>query len=885
MSDQFRATYRLQLHPEFRFSDAEALVPFLARLGVSHLYLSPIMQARAGSTHGYDVVDHNQLNPELGGRAGFEALLATVRAHGMGLILDFVPNHAGIGTENEAWQDVLAYGPASPFARLFDIDWHPLKPELDGKVLLPFLGKTYGEALDGGELAVTFTEGRFCLSYYDNRFALSPASYARILGEALPRYERQEAYFDLKEMTEAYATLEPIERDKAETLRLRLSAMADRVDFDEAASLCSGEELHEILEKQFWRLSYWKTAGHEINYRRFFDINGLAALRMEDERVFWQAHRLLGELLTLEGVDGVRLDHIDGLFDPHAYLQRLRELGAQHLWVEKIRGHGEVLPLEWPVEGTTGYRFMNDAVGLLVNPDGEEGLNRTYSRFDPDARTFDEEVYRSKKLVMNTSLSSELFRLSYELDRISESDYHTRDFTLEALREALVETIASLDRYRTYLPYETVEAADVLRTTIELAMRRTPAGERSVFIFIENVLTGELPEKLRAEQQQWIGRFQQYTAPVTAKGVEDTAFYRWVRLAALNEVGGHPDRFTTPPEVVHAHARYRAHLMPNTLLATATHDHKRGEDTRMRLAALSEVPQQWAETVDALREIGQEHIGLDAPLRSDQYLFFQTLVALWPEENPDTLADRLWTYAQKAARESKQHTSWIYIDEAYEAALERFVRGVTTDARTPEAVGELAALLARYGFFNTISQTILKLTQPGVPDIYQGSELLDLSLVDPDNRRVVDFKLRSAVLDRLQPLLASPDREALRALFDKQDTQLKLYLLTALLHLRKEHSVAFGGRYQALAVAGDDAERWFCFARGEGTDALVVALPRFASRPLASTTLVLPEPLHGHSWRHAFSGETTKTDQLSLDGIFPWNVWTSHPPQPSPASR
>ncbi len=868
----FRASYRLQLHPGFGFAEAAAIVPYLSALGISHLYLSPITQARAGSTHGYDVIDHNAINSELGGRDGFEALLETVQAHEMGVILDFVPNHAGVGTENAAWQDVLAYGPASPYARLFDIDWHPLKPELDGKVLLPFLGKPYGDVLDGGELSVTFSDGRFCLAYYDNRFALNPASYTPLLEEALPRYERQEVYFDLKEIIESYATLDASVRDKAETLRLRLIALSDRIDFAQAAAACSGEALHELLENQYWRLSYWKTAGHEINYRRFFDINGLAALRMEDERVFWQAHRLLGELLTLDGVDGVRLDHIDGLSDPHAYLEGLRELGAQHLWVEKIRGHGEVLPIEWPVEGTTGYRFMNDALGLLLDPAGEDPLTRLYARFVPEARSYAEEVHRSKALVMDTSLSSELFRLSYELDRISEADYHTRDFTLEALRDALVQTIASFDRYRTYLPYEEAEAREVIAQAIERAIRRDPAGERSVYAFIQHVLTEPLPDDLRAAQHDWIERFQQYTAPVAAKGVEDTAFYRWVRLTALNEVGGEPDHFGVTPEAAHAHARYRAKLKPNTLLATATHDHKRGEDTRMRLVALSEVPQAWAEVVDALAEIGRPYTTRDLPLRSDRYLFFQTLVALW-NDDVDALADRLATYAQKAARESKLHTSWIHIDESYETALDRYVRGVTTDPRTAGAVQPLADTLARLGFFNTLSQIALKLTQPGFPDFYQGTEYLDLSLVDPDNRRPVDFDARARDLERLDP--DTPlSADVLAERWDARDEGLKLWTMARLLHLRTAHPDAFADGYRPIAASGDDDARWFAFSREGESGALVAAVPRYGARPLPENmTLPLPDALHGRTWTHALTGEQTTADALPLETAYPWHVW------------
>ncbi len=656
MSSTFRATYRLQLHPGFDFAASCEVVPYLADLGVSHLYLSPIMRARKGSTHGYDVVDHNAINEELGGREGFDRLRERCVAHGMGIILDFVPNHAGVGSENKAWQDVLAYGPSSSYARLFDIDWMPLKDELEGKVLLPFLGSTYGECLEGGDLTLHYSDGRYCLDYYDNRFALSPASYGPILNTLLGTYEREDPYWDLKDLADAYATLEPRERDKAETLRLRLMALGERVDLAAASDLMEPSDLHDVLERQFWRLSYWKTAGHEINYSRFFDINGLAALRMEDDRVFWQAHKLLGELLMLPGVDGVRIDHVDGLLDPHLYLERLRDLGANHVWVEKIFGQGETLPTDWPVEGTTGYRFMNDAVGVLLFPGGEDALNRTYRRQVPDGLPFAEVAYNGKRLVMQTSLSSELFRLAYELDLLSESDYRTRDFTLEALREALAEIIASMDRYRTYLPHEVEESAGVLREAVERAQRRDPAGERSVYGFIERVLMGDVLPSQRSARRKIVGRFQQYSAPVMAKGVEDTAFYRWTRLAALNEVGGEPDHFGTTPEALHARARYRARVYPNALLATATHDHKRGEDTRLRIAALSEFAGEWEVISGALADVGSRYVQVVRPLPDDAYLFAQTLIALWHDADRDSLtgpAGRL--RAQSRAREQTPH--------------------------------------------------------------------------------------------------------------------------------------------------------------------------------------------------------------------------------------
>ncbi len=878
------ATYRLQLRPDFGFAAVEDLLPYFQQLGVSHLYLSPIMEARPGSTHGYDVINHNAIREEFGGREGFESLRGAVVDAGLGLILDFVPNHAGVGPFNDSWQDVLAYGPNSAYSHYFDIDWAPLKPELRGKILLPFLGQLYGDALDDGEIGIAFDDGRFYARYYDDRFALNPQTYGALLDRIRSQFERTDTYFDLKDLQDAYERLERGEREKAETLRARLNALSEEIDFEDYLSDFDADALHELLEQQHWRLAHWKTASYEINYRRFFDINGLVALRMEDEQVFWDAHRLLGELLTEEGVDGVRIDHVDGLTDPHQYLDRLHELGAEHIWVEKILAPGETLPGDWPVDGTTGYRFMNDAMGVFLHPDGEAPLQRIYRRFVPDAQPFEEDVYDSKRLIIATKLSSELFRLAYELDRLSEANYHTRDFTLGALREALTEIVAAVDRYRTYLPHDPDDAESVIHQAVRRALQRNPAAEPTVFAFIERVIVGDVPPQLDAARQAWVGRFQQYTAPVAAKGVEDTAFYRHVPLAALNEVGGEPEPFGVTPHAFHARARFRARQYPTALLATATHDHKRGEDTRMRLIALAERPDLWDETVHALDEIGQPYKGQHGPSRSDAYLFYQMLIALWPEAAPDTdasdetsLTDRLWTYMQKASRESKQRTSWINPNEAYEDDLEAFVLGVVTDQKTADVLDAPAATLAEDGFFNGLSQLILKGTAPGVPDVYRGTELLDLSLVDPDNRRPVDYAHRQALLDDLQPMLDAPDADALRALWHEQAPRLKFYLMAQLLRLRNTYPSLFtDGTYVALDPEGEAADHWIAFARQHEDAALIAVAPRFpaAFDPTAPATLPLPDALADRSWTEWLTDTSLPpgADLPLHERPFPWAV-------------
>ena len=878
------ATYRLQLRPDFDFARVEALLPYFKQLGVSHLYLSPINEARPGSTHGYDVINHNAIRAELGGREAFESLRAAAVDAGLGLILDFVPNHAGVGPFNDSWQDVLAYGPHSAYSHYFDIDWAPLKPELRGKILLPFLGQLYGDALEDGEIDLTFADGRFYARYYDDRFALKPQSYSMLLDHVRAQFERTDTYFDLKDLQDAYERLDPEEREKAETLRSRLNALSDEIDLSSYLSDIDTDAVHALLEQQYWRLAYWKTASYEVNYRRFFDINGLVALRMEDEQVFWDTHRLLGELLTEKGVDGVRIDHVDGLTDPHQYLNRLHELGAEHIWVEKILAPGETLPDAWPVDGATGYRFMNDAMGVLLNPDGEAPLHRVYRRFVPDAEPFEEAVYHSKRLIIATKLSSELFRLAYELDRLSEADYHTRDFTLGALREALTEIVAAVDRYRTYLPHDPEEAQEVIHQAVRRALQRNPAAEPTVFEFIERVIVGDVPPQLDAARAAWVGRFQQYTAPVAAKGVEDTTFYRHVPLAALNEVGGEPDPFGVTRHAFHARARFRARQYPKGLLATATHDHKRGEDTRMRLIALAERPDLWDETVHALDEIGHPYKGQHGPSRRDAYLFYQMLIALWPEAAPgdeapddEALTDRLWSYMQKASREAKQHTSWINPNEAYESDLEAFVLGVVTDHNTEEVLDEPASTVAQDGFFNGLSQLVLKGTAPGTPDLYRGAELLDVSLVDPDNRRPVDYAHRQQVLDELTPLLDAPEAEPLREMAAACAPNMKFYVLAQLLRLRNTYpTLVASAEYIALEPNEEGAAHWIAFARQHDDAALITAAPRFPASfdPSVPATLSLPDELTDRTWTEWLTGTSVSLDDTWALGTtpLPWAV-------------
>ncbi|HJL14296.1 MAG TPA: malto-oligosyltrehalose synthase [Sandaracinaceae bacterium LLY-WYZ-13_1] len=815
------ATYRLQLSPDFGFDAAAALVPYLAELGVSHLYLSPITEARPGSPHGYDVVDHSRVRDELGGDAGFEALRSRCVAAGLGLVLDFVPNHAGIGPSNEAWQDVLCYGAVSPWADTFDLELGG-----DERILLPFLGRYYGEALDGGELSLVYEGGHLAAAYFEHRFRLRPESYRTLLARWFPTLGDDPERGTWARLLEDYRALDGRDRDRAEALRARLAEL-DPSGLSAMLAELPSEVVHDVLEEQRFRLAFWQTAGAEINYRRFFDINDLAGLRMESPEVFARSHAKLAELLAKPGVDGVRIDHIDGLYDPRGYLLRLRELGAPHVWVEKILATREALPESWAIDGTTGYVALNDLLRVLVWPGGERALTRLWHRYGGH-HGWEDTVHEAKRLVMRTSLSGELSRLAVELHEMSRADYHTRDFTRPALSHALEEVIAALDRYRTYLPDDRAEGEAAVKEAVARAIARNPADEPSVYEHVGRAILGPLRDDLEADRQLWVGRLQQYTAPVAAKGVEDTAFYRYHRLSALCEVGGEPDRFSLGRRAFHSRMRHRAQTQPLGLTATATHDHKRGEDTRMRLALLSELHKPWGKLSKDLARLGRSHRSPVGPSPADSMLFHQLFVALHGTDAPDALRARLVAYMEKATREAKARTSWIRPDPTYEEALRRYVEGMMGDEAVHAAVAPLAERLARLGFANTISQTVLKHTVAGVPDVYRGTERLDLSLVDPDNRRPVDFEERAAWLRQMRDLLEAPDPDVLRRWREAGDERLKLFVIARLLRVRRADPALFShGSHRGL----DAPTGVIAFTRRRAGQTVLVAVPRFPSRP------------------------------------------------------
>jgi (1->4)-alpha-D-glucan 1-alpha-D-glucosylmutase len=755
------ATYRVQLHKGFRFADAIELVPYLARLGITHLYTSPFLKARPGSAHGYDVIDHNAVNPEIGTERELLKLLETLKRHDMGLVPDLVPNHMGVlHADNAWWLDVLEKGRRSAYAKFFDIDWSR------GRLLLPVLGKHYGEALEAGELKLEKKDGRWSVRYFGHRFPLNRQS----------------------------------------------QKLAGKVK-DSLA-------LHRLLEKQYYRLAYWRVASDEINYRRFFEITDLAGIRVEQPAVFDETHGLMLRLAKRGGIDGLRIDHPDGLADPREYLERLA--GAfPRPWVvvEKILADHEPLP-DWAVHGETGYRFVNLLSGLFVDGAEESRFERLYQRFTGERASFDEIALASRHLIMNTTLAAELHMLSNWLARIASGNRLTRDYTASGLRRALAEIASRFSVYRTYVSARGISENDRrwIDWAVRAARRASRVADPGVFDFVQGVLTlSAAPEKgpRRAEMLRFAMRFQQFTAPVVAKGDEDTAFYRYNRLIVLNEVGGHPARFGVPLGAFHAAAAERARRWPTTMLGSSTHDTKRSEDVRARLAVLSEMPSMWRLWLRRWSAINRDHRTGNFPSRADEYHFYQALIGVWPAE-----ADRLKAYMLKAVREAKVHTSWINPDAEYEAALERFVTESLSNPLFRQELDEVVPRLAHLGYLVSLSQALIKVASPGVADYYQGTELWDFSLVDPDNRRPVDYGIRRKYLD------AEPSpAETLKNL---ADGRAKLHVIRKGLELRKAHPELFhGGAYEPLCADGGREENVVAFSLG---GRIVAVAPRLFSR-------------------------------------------------------
>ncbi|MGF1527273.1 MAG: malto-oligosyltrehalose synthase [Candidatus Competibacterales bacterium] len=887
------ACYRLQLHRGFDLQLTLALVDYWQRLGVSHLYLSPCLTARPGSSHGYDIVDHSAVNPELGGEAAWAALVGALEARGLGVVLDIVPNHMGLGSDNPWWLDVLAHGRASAYAAYFDIDWTPLRSDLQGRVLVPVLGDQYGAILEGGELVLRFDEeaGTLWVDYYEHRFPLDPATYPAVLGLGLESLTLELAddtrlacrslvdnLGQLPSRDDPDPTRAAVRRRDAALYQRRLAELCrdPRVADFVAASVAalnghpdhpdSFDRLDALLQAQAYCLSDWHAAADDINYRRFFDVNDLIALRMDRPEVFAATHRRILRLVAEGQVQGLRIDHPDGLRDPQGYFQRLQdavpagsggggipataaELRPLYVVVEKILERFEALPEPWAVYGTTGYEFASDVTALLVDAAAEEAMTATYRDFVGVEVDFEALLHRSKRHIVETSLASELNVLVHKLGLIAQMNRRTRDFTRSGLRDALVQVVVGFPVYRTYIQGPPIAERDRHHIDWALAQARkhSPNAPTGVFGFIRDVLTlawFEVDDDPRREAVlEFVLQFQQYTGPAMAKGLEDTAFYRYHRLVALNDVGGDPRHFGLSVGSFHRSQVQRCQRWPHGLLTTSTHDSKRSEDVRARLAALSEFPLEWRTLVQrASRLNGGFKRSVDdapAPSANDEYLIYQTILGVWPAglvagEEVDALTQRLADYLIKALREAKVHTSWINPNAAYEQAVVGFLQAVTParDGKCPRYWGEFAALLtavARLGYFNGLTQVALKLTSPGVPDLYQGCELWNFSLVDPDNRRPVDFQRRQALLDEL--FLLADDPKALGAalptwLAAPEDDRLKLLVVQRLLGLRRRHSELFQwGDYRPLNAVGERGDHVVAFER-TGQQHAIVAVPR-----------------------------------------------------------
>jgi (1->4)-alpha-D-glucan 1-alpha-D-glucosylmutase len=919
------STYRLQFNRQFTFTDALEIVPYLDALGISDCYASPYFQARAESLHGYDITDHNKLNAAIGSREDYDAWIADLHAHGMGQIVDFVPNHMGVGEPlNQWWMDVLENGPSSLYAPYFDIQWKPLKSDLQDKVLLPILGDQYGRVLERGELQVRFEAGAFYLRYYDHEFPIAPGTYRHILEIALEKlapFKSEDFYAEFQSIITALEYLpRRTETDperiaerarEKEIVKRRLERRCQEAPQVQAAVLQAVEQINgvpgeprsfdaldSLLNDQSYRLAFWRVAAEEINYRRFFDVNDLAAIRMELPEVFDATHGLLLELIAKGAVTGVRIDHPDGLYLPKEYFEKLQRRSAAalgiplsndglaiYLAVEKILSGNETLAKDWPVHGTTGYEFGKQIAGVLVDPSSEQAITKTFQRFIGHSMHFGHLVYAKKRLVMRLSLANDVNVLGDMLDRLSEQNRWFRDFTLDALARAVRETIACFPVYRTYVtPGQPVSEEDraVVERAVTTAKRRNPALEESVFNFLRDILLFRFPENLdeeaRAAHVHFVLKFQQSTGPIMAKGLEDTTFYIYNRLAALNEVGGEPQHFGY--SVADFHQRNEEHQRdwPATMLATSTHDTKRSEDVRARMAAISEVPQLWRSGLQRWRVINRrwkrELDEVSAPDGNEEYLFYQTLLGTWPidaagraEEtvSPEYI-ERIKAYMAKALKEAKINTSWIQPNEQWDSAMNEFVAGVLGPSPKNKFIPNflpLAEEIARLGAINSLSQVLLKLTAPGVPDIYQGNEIWDFSLVDPDNRRPVDYRRRRELLDSLA---ATSPAELLK---HWPDGRIKLFLTQRLLRFRRDQAALFReGNYSPLSVRGTFADCCVAFAREHKGKWIVVLAPRLSSRvgfpPIGDkwkdTVVELPESLSRQNCVELFTGRAPGRD-------------------------
>lgn len=911
-----RATYRLQLHADFDFGAARRILPYLARLGISDVYLSPIWQSVPGSTHGYDVTDHSRINDALGGERGLRQLATKAAELGLSLLVDFVPNHMGIaGGHNPYWEDVLKHGQASRYAHFFDIEWQPLKRALEGKVLLPVLGEQYGQVLANGELQLVYEadSGRFAVQYYERRLPLSPVSYSFILERVVEGLEGMQDRAEVRSLSRAASYLPSSQRDLSDEERLsraeegfvierRLLALAQAsgevrraIDAVMAQFGADTALLDRLMQEQNYRLASWRVAAEQINYRRFFDVNDLAALRMEDPRVFDWAHSKLFELIRDGVIWGVRLDHTDGLYDPAGYFAALQAGAAQALGAkadavlplyvvaEKILEPGEKLPPDWAIHGTTGYDFLGELGGTLVDHTHADEISAIYRRFTGDRRSYPEHLYQGKMLIQRVALPGEVNVLAERLERLAEQDLRWRDLTLSQLREAIRQTIACFPVYRSYIrpagrePGDNAHIAQAIAAGRAHALELGRAVDTSAFDFLQLVLTLDTAdEQLQALYAEFAFKFQQLTGPVTAKGAEDTAFYRYLRLVSLNEVGSDPAQFGLSVAHFHQLAAVRGQHWPAALLAASTHDTKRGEDTRARISVLSEMPQRWAAF---LTEQSERLAGLSlSPLPSlgDTYGLLQNALGIYPLSGDlDEVPQRLAAYMVKAAREAKLHTDWGRPDEAYEQALQTLVQTLFADADFVASLRALHEVVTPHGIQNALSAALVRLTAPGIPDTYQGCEGWNQSLVDPDNRRPVDYAGRNRTLSRLEKRHAAAPLATLQAALDDFASGTVKQLVTWLaLQVRLQHPDLFAlGDYQPVG----GGKHLLGFSREYGGWRAIILVPRLTytltagRQPWATgeiwgrRSVKIPA---GH-YRNVITGQTVRVrEQLPLAKAF-----------------
>lgn len=921
------ATYRLQFNAQFRFEDAQRLAPYLNRLGVTDIYASPLLQARHGSSHGYDVTDPTRLNCEIGTERDLETLVGELRQHGMGLLLDIVPNHMAAGSENPWWMDVLENGPSSSYASFFDIDWHPPRSALQGKVLLPILGRPYAEALEDNELQLLFEHGSFFVQYFDSKFPVAPKSYSLILRHRMDELHEKlgsdsaeyrewggilAAINGLPELASMSAELAGERRLQREAIKERLwnlyqTSAVVRQFLEENVSIFNGRRgdaasftlLDGLLAAQHYVLSYWLSITEEINFRRFFTITDLVGLRTEDPLVFEAIHAVILRLIENGLVTGLRIDHIDGLRDPAGYLRRLQErLGydparnkhpAFYVIVEKILSGDEKFPEEWPVCGATGYRFLNMLNGVLVDPAGCKKLDEIYRSFTHSTISFDELVYEKKLEIMESLLAVEMRSLGHHLGLLAERDRYARDLPQSHLARALILTTACLQIYRTYTRSFTIRPSDrrYIEQALMAARERNPGLSPQCFDFLEDVLLLRERVHVTPEQREarlaFVIRWQQFTGPIMAKGFEDSALYVYNRLISLNEVGGAPASYGVSLEEFHQFCRNRQRRFRHSLNATSTHDTKRAEDVRARINVLSEMPGEWRSHLNRWSRWNRAQKKLAGgrlvPDRNEEILLYQTMIGAWPLDDREIPAfrQRLEDYMTKATREAMVHTKWTGPNLRHERAIVQFIRCITEAAPGNHFMNDFLAFerkIAQWGAVNSLSQLLIKITSPGAPDFYQGSELWDLRLVDPDNRGPVDFEKRARLLADVQEQENAADPEALiRGLLDSwRDGRLKLYLAYKALNFRRERRTLFmDGAYECVEAAGT-RKRHICafLRRSRGAWALTV-VPRFlaklgdpgdwptGSQVWRSSTLLLPKTVPG-AWRNVLTGELMNAD-------------------------